>query len=471
MLQQNMTIMIVDDDPSIRNMLSIVLKKENYSVISAGSGEEALKHLKNSDIQMVISDIKMPGMNGIELLGRIKKIKPEIPVLMITAFASTDDAIEAMKLGAEDYVSKPFNLDELKIVIRKTLSKKELEKEIVDLRTKIQERDEFESIIGKNPNMNDIFKLIETVADTDSTILISGESGTGKELIAKAIHKRSSRAKEKFISVNCGALPENLLESELFGHIKGAFTDAFRDKKGLFLESDKGTLFLDEISEMSQQMQVKLLRAIQERTIRPVGGNNEIEINSRIISATNKDLMELIDNGSFRFDLYYRLNVISIKVPPLRERMDDFSLLSKHFISKFNKKFGKKITGIERDAIDILSNYNWPGNIREMENYFERSIALETGTSLTVETLPEEIAYTFKSRPGRSDNYKKMILEKKFDFNEYIDDFSKEIILYALELNNFNIKKTSEMLNLNYRSVRYLMEKFELKKNKYHRSD
>lgn len=464
MFHNKLNILVVDDDPSIRNMLSIVLKKENYNVFLAESGETALGIIRKKDIKLVISDIKMHGMNGIELLGRIKTIKPEIPVLMITAYASTDDAIEAMKMGAEDYVTKPFNLEELKIVINKVFNKKDLEKEIVELRLKADNRSEFESIIGKNPQMIEIFKLIETVAKTDSTILISGESGTGKELIANAIHNKSRRSDEKFVSINCGALPENLLESELFGHKKGAFTDAIRDKRGLFLESDKGTLFLDEIGEMSQQMQVKLLRAIQERRIRPVGDNVEIEINSRIISATNKDLRERIKLEKFRSDLYYRLNVISIIVPPLRERIDDIPLLSTHFIEKYNKKFKKEIYGIEKDTIDILSKYSWPGNIRELENYFERAIALEKGKYLSFSSIPDEIAYSYNRTLAGKKDLRSIILEKEFDFTEYIDNISKEILIHALEVNNFNLKKTSIMLKLNYRSLRYLMSKFELKR-------
>lgn len=464
MFHNKLNILVVDDDPSIRNMLSIVLKKENYNVFLAESGETALGIIRKKDIKLVISDIKMHGMSGIELLGRIKTIKPEIPVLMITAYASTDDAIEAMKMGAEDYVTKPFNLEELKIVINKVFNKKDLEKEIVELRLKADNRSEFESIIGKNPQMIEIFKLIETVAKTDSTILISGESGTGKELIANAIHNKSRRSDEKFVSINCGALPENLLESELFGHKKGAFTDAIRDKRGLFLESDKGTLFLDEIGEMSQQMQVKLLRAIQERRIRPVGDNVEIEINSRIISATNKDLRERIKLEKFRSDLYYRLNVISIIVPPLRERIDDIPLLSTHFIEKYNKKFKKEIYGIEKDTIDILSKYSWPGNIRELENYFERAIALEKGKYLSFSSIPDEIAYSYNRTLGGKKDLRSIILEKEFDFTEYIDNISKEILIHALEVNNFNLKKTSIMLKLNYRSLRYLMSKFELKR-------
>ncbi len=462
MLSKTLNVLVVDDDPSIRNMLSIVLKKENYNVYIAESGEKALENIRKNKIDMVISDIKMPGMSGIELLGRIKKIRKDIPVLMITAYTSTDDAIEAMKLGAEDYVSKPFNLEELKIVISKAFNKKNLENEIIDLRSKVKDINEFESIIGNNSRMMEIFELIETVAKTDSTILISGESGTGKELIAKAIHNKSNRADEKFISINCGALPENLLESELFGHKKGSFTDAFRDKKGLFLESDKGTLFLDEIGEMSQQMQVKLLRAIQERKIRPVGDNIEIPINSRIISATNKNLKERIDVNKFRSDLYYRLNVISIVVPPLRERVDDIPLLSVHFINKYNKRFNKNITGMDKDVIDILKKYSWPGNIRELENYFERAIALETTDHLSIGSIPEEIAFSYKKSYTFENHLESLIFEKDFDYTEYIEGIGKKILMHALQVNSFNLKKTSSMLKLSYRSLRYLMSKYEI---------
>ena len=297
MLQPAVNILIVDDDRSLRKMLSFVLAKEGYQVDEAVSGMDALKKLKGRKYDLVISDIRMPDLNGIELLKKIKTHEQDLPVIMITAYAATHDAIEAMKLGAEDYIMKPFNLEELKIIINKSLHKKNIEKENVELKQQLSARDNFENIVGSDPQMRKIFELISTVAQTDSTVLISGESGTGKELIARAIHAKSRRAEQKFVSINCGALPENLLESELFGHKKGAFTDAYQDKEGLFESASLGTLFLDEISEMSQKMQVKVLRAIQEKIIRRVGGNKEIVVDVRIITATNRDLAESIEKG------------------------------------------------------------------------------------------------------------------------------------------------------------------------------
>ncbi|MCI0471919.1 MAG: sigma-54 dependent transcriptional regulator, partial [Candidatus Aminicenantes bacterium] len=314
MFQGQLKILVIDDDPSIRNMLAIVLKKSGFDVTCTESGKTALEKLKKESFDLVISDIKMPDISGIDLLKKIKVISPEIPVIMITAFASANDAVEAMKLGAEDYVTKPFSLDELKIIIDRAIYKTNIEKENIQLKSRLTDKEKFENIVGKNQKMLDIFEMVDTISKTDSSVLISGESGTGKELIARAIHNKSERSGCKFVSINCGALPENLLESELFGHTKGAFTDAYKDKQGLFEAADKGTLFLDEISEMSQKMQVKLLRALQERRIRRVGGNEELEIDVRIISATNKELVEKMKTGEFRSDLFYRLNVISINL-------------------------------------------------------------------------------------------------------------------------------------------------------------
>lgn len=463
MVQEKLNILIVDDDASIRNMLSIVLKKDDYKVFIAENGKSAIENLKKKKIDLIISDIKMPDISGIDLLRKIKTVNTAIPVIMITAFASTADAIEAMKLGAEDYVTKPFNLDELKIVINKAIYKSKIENENIRLKTRLETRTDFEKIIGQSKKMLEIYDLIETIAKTDSTILINGESGTGKELIARAIHNKSNRSGENFVSINCGALPENLLESELFGHKKGAFTDAYTDKKGLFEESDNGTLFLDEIAEMSQQMQVKLLRAIQEKKIRAVGDNREIEVNSRIISATNKDLKESIKNNEFRSDLFYRLNVISIEIPPLRERKVDIPLLLDHFINRFNKKFEKNIIGIEKSVLELFVNFQWPGNIRELENYIERAVTLEKSEYISLDSIPQDLVYDISDKSRENVDINDLIQEGGFDFTSYIDKISRDILMNALLHNNFNLKKTSVMLSLNYRSLRYLIKKYNIK--------
>ncbi len=464
MFQERLKILIIDDDPSIRNMLAIVLKKSGYEVTLTDSGKAALDRLKKETFELIISDIKMPDINGIDLLKKIKSINPGIPVIMITAFASANDAVDAMKLGAEDYVTKPFNLDELKIIIDRAVYKQNMEKENIQLKSRLTDKEKFENIVGKNRKMLEIFEVIDTISQTDSTVLIAGASGTGKELIAKAIHNKSERSGHKFVSINCGALPENLLESELFGHIKGAFTDAYKDKKGLFEVANKGTLFLDEVSEMSQKMQVKLLRAIQERKVRKVGGNEESEVDVRIISATNKDLNESMKQGEFRSDLFYRLNVISIYVPPLRERKDDIPLLLKYFLKIFNKKFNRDIEGFEKEALELLINYPWPGNIRELENVVERSVALEKAHFITTKSLPSELVYNISDKTAPAPDIDGLLQDENFHFQDYIDDISRQIILKAFQLSHSNMKKTAEMLKLNYRSLRYLMDKYDLKK-------
>jgi len=463
MLQERVKILVVDDDASIRNMLSIVLKNSGYVPTAVESSEVALLNLKNNQFDLVISDIKMPGISGIDLLKKIKMIHPEIPVIMITAYASTNDAVEAMKLGAEDYITKPFNLDELKLIIDKSLYKKNIEIENIRLKSQLTEKEKFENIVGKNHRMQKIFELIDTISQTDSTVLITGESGTGKELIAKAIHNKSPRTKNAFTSINCGALPENLLESELFGHMKGSFTDAYKDKEGLFEQADKGTLFLDEVGEMSQKMQVKLLRSIQERKIRRVGSNTEISVDVRIISATNKDLQEEMRNGNFRSDLFYRLNVISINIPPLRERKDDIPLLLNYFLKHYNQQFNRTIEGFEKEVMNIFMNYSWPGNIRELENIVERTAALEKNQFIGLYSLPVELVYNISDKKNETADFNQMLIEGDFDLSQYIDDITKRIVIKALDLNNWNIKKTSEVLKLNYRSLRYLMEKFHIK--------
>jgi two-component system response regulator PilR (NtrC family) len=465
MFQGNRRILVVDDDSSIRNMLAIVLKKAGFDAICAENGEAALEKLNKDSFDLVISDIKMPGISGIELLKKIKALNAEVPVIMITAYASANDAVEAMKLGAEDYITKPFNIDELSIIVERSIYRRSIERENIQLKSRLTEKEKFENIVGNNHKMLKIYDLIDTISQTDSTVLVSGESGTGKELIAKAIHNKSERAGNEFISINCGALPENLLESELFGHIKGAFTDAYKDKIGLLEVAHKGTVFLDEIGEMSQKMQVKLLRAIQERKIRMVGGNVEVEIDVRIISATNKDLSYEMKKGEFRSDLFYRLNVISIRVPPLRERKDDIPLLLQYFLKIVNKRFNKDIEGFEKEALDVFLNYSWPGNIRELENFVERAVALEKDKYIGLKSLPTELIYNISEKEPTSfaADVDSMLIDNNFDFTEYINNIEKKIIIKSLELNKSNIKKTAGMLKLTYRALRYLIEKHNLK--------
>lgn len=463
MLHEKATILIVDDDASLRDMLKIILQKEGYGVQCAEDARSALNRLKKGGIDLVVSDIKMPDLSGIKLLQKVKTLDPALPVLMITAYASTDDAVEAMKLGAEDYITKPFNIEELKVVVAKALKWKQVETENTELRGQLNDQRRFENIVGGNQRMERIFELIETISQTDSTVLVSGESGTGKELIARAIHNKSPRRDRRFVSINCGALPENLLESELFGHSKGSFTDAYRDKEGLFEHAHKGTLFLDEIAEMSQKMQVKLLRAIQERRIRRVGADREIDVDVRIISATNRDLAAEMKDGKFRSDLFYRLNVISIQLPTLRERKDDIRPLMQYFLSLYNKRFSKNILGFSEEVAAQFMEYDWPGNVRELENFVERSVALEKDDMISSKSLPLELLYHVSAIPTDQKDIPAILATEDFSFSEYIDELSRRIIAEALEMNGSNIKKTAETLRLSYRSLRYLIEKYQLR--------
>ena len=396
MLQQAVNILLVDDDHSLRNMLSFVLGKEGYQVDEAVSGLDALKKLKGRKYDLVISDIRMPDLNGIELLKKIKTHEQDLPVIMITAYAATHDAIEAMKLGAEDYIMKPFNLEELKIIISKSLHKKSIEKENVELKQKLSDKVNFENIVGSDPKMGKIFELINTVAQTDSTILISGESGTGKELIARDLHARSPRSAEPFVAVNLGALPEALAESELFGHEKGAFTGADARRTGLFELAGSGTLFLDEIGEMPLGLQVKLLRVLQERKIRRLGGNRDFPVEARIVAATNRDLEAAVADGRFREDLFYRLDVVRIRAPALREHPEDIPLIAGAILARIRSRSGGAERRLNENALAALAAYDFPGNVRELENLLERAAILGTSESICAADLglvaPKRIA-------------------------------------------------------------------------------
>ncbi len=455
-------IVVIDDDNNLRNMLDIVLKKEGYDVISFNNGYEFLKQLKRLKPVLVISDIKMPDINGIDLLRHIKDVKYDLPVIMITAYKSTSDAVEAMKFGAEDYIIKPFDIDELLKRVKKAIETKKLKQENISLKAELG-RERYYRIIGETKSMKEIFELVDSIAQTDSTVLITGESGTGKELIAREIHRKSNRKDENFVSINCGALPENLLESELFGYVKGAFTDAYKDKQGLFEVAHKGTLFLDEIAEMSQNMQVKLLRAIQEKRIRRLGDGEEKDVDVRIISATNKDLFKELQNNNFREDLFYRLNVISIYLPPLRERVEDIPLLMEHFLSVFNKKFNKNIKGFTREVYELFKTYKWYGNVRELENFIERAVALEKGDMINIGSLPKEIRQNGVMLRKSDDSFVELMINDDFNFTEYIDNISKKVILKALEISGNNLTEASRLLKISYRSIRYYVKKFGLK--------
>jgi DNA-binding NtrC family response regulator len=384
-------ILVIDDEPLMRITVQDALVGEGYEVVAAETGKKGSDLLRQNHTDIVITDLRLPDMDGIQILREVKSTYPSTQVILITAYGSIDSAVTAMKEGATDYLTKPFAMDELLLIIKRLLRMRQLEEENIELRKKIQERFGLEGLVGKSPPMLKIYDLIETVSQTDTTVLIQGESGTGKEMVANAIHLQSSRKNGAFIKVNCAALPETLLETELFGHEKGAFTGAIKQRKGRFEMAHRGTLFLDEVGEISPSVQVKLLRVLQEREFERVGGNETLAVDVRLICATQKDLKEEIKKGTFREDLYYRLNVVPITLPPLRERRDDVFLLADHFIDKYSKKMGKEIDSLSEEARMLLLKYSFPGNIRELENMLERAIALIKGRVIQAQDLPEEV--------------------------------------------------------------------------------
>jgi two-component system, NtrC family, response regulator PilR len=448
-------LLIVDDEASLVDFLSILFQGEGYDVATARSVEEARKSLERATFDLVLCDILMPDGNGLDLLREIKSHNGAAPqVIMMTAYTSTKSAIEAMKLGATDYVSKPFDVDELKIVAQKALERAELADENVYLRRELEQKHSFNNIIGKSGRMQAIFSLIERIARTTSTVLVHGESGTGKELIARAIHFASPRSARRFLSINCGAMPENLLESELFGHERGAFTGAVRDKKGLFQEADRGTLFLDEIGEMTPTMQVKLLRAIQEKIVRKVGGTEEEPVDVRIIAATNQDLEARIQSGDFREDLYYRINVLPIHLPPLRQRREDIPLLVEFFLQKCCREMDLPLRQISIEAMHILESYDWPGNVRELENLIERVLALSHAETITTRDLP---VHLLTNRRASSDLIQ--LPEEGLDLEAYLESIRTQLMIEALERTNGVQTQAAELLGMSFRSFRYYAKK------------
>ncbi len=452
-------ILLVDDEPSMLEFLEYMLTKDGYRVTAAQEGAAARELISSSPFDLVISDLRMPDVDGLELLRSARGQDPELPFIFITAYASSDTAIEALKLGAYDYVTKPFQVEELKNLVRNALQASSLKRKVRLLES---EREQSDQLIGVSPPMLEIYKLIGTIAATDSTVLITGESGTGKELVARAVHRASPRREGPFVSVNCGAFAETLLESELFGYVKGAFTGATGNKKGLFETADAGTLFLDEIGEMSPAMQVKLLRALQERKIRRVGGTEEIPVDVRLIAATNQKLEEEIEAGAFREDLYYRLAVIPIRIPPLRERASDIVALVQHFIRLYNRKQNRRIKGITEEGLASLEGYAWPGNVRELENVIERAIALELGDYIQKERLPEKLREG-KIGTSATSPIPDFDSEEGHSLEEYLNQIESQMLLRALQLSGGNQKRAAEILKLSYRSFRHRMERLDLK--------
>ena len=452
-------ILVADDEQSMREFLDIMLKKEGYKVSLASNGEEVVKLIDNDLFDLVLLDIRMPKLDGISALKKIKAIAPETIVIMITAYASADTAIKAMKEGAYDYITKPFKVEEIKLIIKNALEKKNLQKENILLKQVVRDRYHFGNIIGQSPKMVVLYDLLEKVSPTKTNILITGESGTGKELVAKAIHYNSPRKEKPFVTLNCGAIPESLIESELFGHMKGAFTDAIATKKGLFEVADEGTIFLDEISELPLLMQVKLLRVLQDKEFKRVGGTEDIRVDVRIISATNKDLEEGVKEKRFREDLFYRLNVIQIKLPPLRDRKEDVQILANHFLKKYSEELNKNIAKISPEALPILLNYEYPGNVRELQNIIERAVALESNQELTAHNLSSYLNEQPLLRKGPIDIE---IPNEGIDLEKMVEDLERTLLLKALDKTKGIKKKAAELLHINFRSMRYRLEKYGL---------
>ncbi len=456
-------VLIVDDERSMRDFLKILLEKEGHEVTTADSGSNALKFLDKQSVDVIVSDIRMPGMTGIELLESVKESSPELPVIMITAFASPDDAVLAMKNGAFDYISKPFNVDEIKSVIESATNRN------LNTQKPKETSSSFPEIIGKSREMLKIFEMIRRVAPTPANVLIYGESGTGKELVAHAIHDHSKVASNNFVPITCSAIPEDLMESELFGHVKGSFTGAINDKQGLFNEADNGTAFLDEIGELTPIIQTKLLRVLQEREIKPVGGTRTKKIHVRIIAATHKILEDEIRAGRFREDLFYRLAVVPLRVPALRERKDDVPLLVDHFLKKYSHRLGKEIQEISSYALQVLMNYNFPGNVRELENIIERGVALESSNiilpeSLTFggsmkESLPETAVTSSNPLMQAAESEEELY---DLGIDKVIENLEKRLISYTLTKTNNSKMKAAELLQISFRSLRYKVKKYGL---------
>lgn len=443
-------VLIADDEPNMIWALKKALVKEGYEIISADNGEEAVKKLID-DPDLVIMDLKMPKMNGLEALKKIKEINPKIPVIMITAHGTTDTAVEAMKIGALDYISKPFDIDELRVVIKKALEYKSLNDEINYLREMLEK--DSSKIIYKSKSMEDVLKLVYRVAPTDATVLILGESGTGKELIANEIHRLSKRSNGPLIKMNCGAFAESLLESELFGYEKGAFTGAISRKKGKFELAQGGTVFLDEIGEISEAMQVKLLRVLQEKEYERVGGESTIKGDFRVIAATNKNLKEMVDNNEFREDLYYRLNVVPIKISPLRERKEDIPLLIDYSVEKYSSQMGRNKLKICPKNLDLMVRYDWPGNIRELQNIIERCVILATGLEITEDLLPSEIMKRNKLETSN------IVLPEE---GLSLEEVEKSLIFQALEKTEYNQTNAAKLLGITRHTLIYRMEKYNI---------
>jgi two-component system response regulator AtoC len=460
-MAEKVRILVVDDEENLRHMLKVLLVKHGYHVETAQDGSVAFRMASENDYTFILCDIRMPVMDGPEFLKKFAGAGLQSTIIMMSAYGTVDTAIACMKLGAYDYISKPFKSDEILLVLKKAEERERLKQENRLLREEIGKNYSFSSIIGKNPRMQEIFKLIQKVCDFKTTVLIQGDSGTGKELIAKAIHVNGNRKGHPFVAINCGAIPESLLESELFGHTKGAFTDAVKDKTGLFEQADKGTLFLDEIGEMPPSLEVKLLRVLQESEIRPLGSGRVKKVDVRVISATSRDLQDEVANGRFREDLYYRLNVFSIKVPPLRCRLEDIALLVDHFLEKHGAKLGKTGVRLTPDAMKILMSYQWPGNVRELENCVERGLILCDGSKIDADCLPGVM------RGDTMANSLAGLISDCLSIKKADEMVERELIRRALEKTGGNRTHASRLLEISHRALLYKLKEYgmdEIKK-------
>jgi two-component system, NtrC family, response regulator PilR len=450
-------ILIVDDERSMREFLAIFLRRAGHRVEAAAGGAEGLTALRGREWDVVITDLRMPEVGGLEILAEAKKLHPETQVVVVTAFATTETAIAAMKAGAYDYLTKPFKVDEVGMVVERALERRVLHRENLVLRDEIKGRYKLDRLIGKSPAMHRVFEMVRKIAPARTSVLLIGESGTGKELAARALHELSPRADRPFVAVNCGAIPETLLESELFGHVRGAFTGANNDKQGLFEAAHGGTLLLDEVAELPVPMQVKLLRVLQERKVKPVGGVAEREVDVRIVAATNRDLETEVEKGTFRQDLFYRLNVIQLRLPPLRERREDIALLVTHFIRKFSAEHGRQIHGADPEAMSALMAYHFPGNVRELENLIERAVTLAPADQVSAEALPTlkglSSAETPLGAPASA------LPETGLDLERVVEDFERGLIIKALERTSGNRTEAARLLGVTFRSLRYRLSK------------
>jgi DNA-binding NtrC family response regulator len=452
----NFSILIVDDEDAQRSVLKGYLEKKGYRIFSASSGNEGIKTVQNNIIDIILSDFKMPDRTGLEVLEEVKKINPEISFVILTAYGTIENAVKAMRLGAFDYISKPVDLDELDLMIERIIENRNLKSENQILKNQLKEKFKIDSFISQSPKMEEVLSVASRAADSRATVLITGESGTGKEVLAKSIHYVSSRKDKPFVAVNIPALPETLLESELFGHEKGAFTGAEKSKKGRFELAHEGTIFLDEIGDIPINLQVKLLRVLQEHQIEKLGSTETVNIDVRIIAATHQNLEQKIKDGSFREDLFYRLNIVSLNIPPLRERKEDILPLIEHFIEKYSKENGRENLSLSKETVDTLIKYNFPGNVRELENIIERTVVLSRGNTITVNDLPN-VVKGFKAEKEIPANEETTLIEQ-------VEELEKKLIFDALTKSNGNQSQAGRLLGLTERNLRYKMQKYGIKK-------